>query len=105
MKYSNFKSLLEREFSSNNQNEEFSKWWKKKKCNIIIEISSKMKKDDLTKVYKDVIKEVNFLKQKRKLEQVDNFRKKYEGKEYKNIEKNIQKDKKNKNNHQNNKKK
>ena len=25
MKYSNFKSLLEREFSSNNQNEEFSK--------------------------------------------------------------------------------
>ena len=63
-----------------------------------------MKKDDLTKVYKDVIKEVNFLKQKRKLEQVDNFRKKYEGKEYKNIEKNIQKDKKNKNSHQNNKK-
>ena len=49
-------------------------------------ISSKMKKDDLTKIYKDVIKEVNYLKQKRKLEQVENYRKKYEGKEDKTIE-------------------
>ena len=98
-----FKPIIELCYRINNNNLASDEI--KKKCNIIMEnISSKMKKDDLTKVYKDVIKEVNFLKQKRKLEQVDNFRKKYEGKEYKNIEKNIQKDKKNKNSHQNNKK-
>jgi hypothetical protein len=98
-----FKPIIELCYRINNNNLASDEI--KKKCNIIMEnISSKMKKDDLTKVYKYVIKEVNFLKQKRKLEQVDNFRKKYEGKEYKNIEKNIQKDKKNKNSHQNNKK-
>ena len=43
-------------------------------------ISSKMKKKELTEIYKNVTKEVNFLKQKRKLEQVENFRKKHEGK-------------------------
>ena len=88
-----FKPIIELCYRINNNNLASDEL--KKKCNIIMEnISSKMKKDDLTKIYKEVIKEVNYLKQKRKLEQVENYRKKYEGKEDKKIEQNTKKNKK-----------
>ena len=74
-----FKPIIELCYRINNNNLADNEM--KKKCNVIMEnISLKMKKKELTEIYKNVTKEVNFLKQKRKLEQVENFRKKHEGK-------------------------
>ena len=53
----------------------------KQKCGTIMEkINNKMNNNKLTKVYKEVTKEINLLKQKRKMEQVDKFRKNNEDK-------------------------
>ena len=53
----------------------------KQKCGTIMEkINNKMNSNKLTKVYKEVTKEINLLKQKRKMEQVDKFRKNNEDK-------------------------
>ena len=53
----------------------------KQRCGSIMEkINNKMNSNILTKVYKEVTKEINLLKQKRKMEQVDKFRKNNEDK-------------------------
>ena len=70
----------------------------KQRCGTILEkISKKMNNKKLSEIYKEVTKEINFLKQKRKMEQLDKFR---ESNEDKNIKKN-----KNKNTKHQNKKK
>ena len=67
-------------------------------------INNKMNSNELTKVYKEVTKEINLLKQKRKMEQVDKFRKNNEDKNMNNEK--DKKTKKNKNKkHQNKNKK
>ena len=69
----------------------------KQRCGTIMEkINNKMNSNKLTKVYKEVTKEINLLKQKRKMEQVDKFRKNNEDKNMNN--ENDKKTKKNKNN-------
>ena len=53
----------------------------KQRCGSLMEkINNKMNSNILTKVYKEVTKEINLLKQKRKMEQVDKFRKNNEDK-------------------------
>ena len=53
----------------------------KQRCGTIMEkINNKMNNNKLTKVYKEVKNEINLLKQKRKMEQVDKFRKNNEDK-------------------------
>ena len=77
----------------------------KQKCGTIMEkINNKMNNNKLTKVYKEVTKEINLLKQKRKMEQVDKFRKNNEDKNMGNNDdnKNMKKNK-NKNKHKNKK--
>ena len=76
----------------------------KQRCGTILEkISKKMNNKKLSEVYKEVTKDINFLKQKRKMEQVDKFRKSNEDKnkmdKIKNNNNNIKKKK-----HQNKKK-
>ena len=53
----------------------------KQRCGSILEkISKKMNSKKLSEIYKEVTKDINFLKQKRKMEQVDKFRKSNEDK-------------------------
>ena len=74
----------------------------KQRCGAILEkISKKMNSKKLSGIYKEVTKEINMLKQKRKMEQVDKFRKDNEGKNKDNKMKN----KNNKNKKHQNKKK
>ena len=76
----------------------------KQRCGTILEkISKKMNNKKLSSIYKEVTKEINLLKQKRKMEQVDKFRKNNEDKNKDNIVKNKNKNNKNKK-HQNKKK-
>ena len=77
----------------------------KQKCEAIMEkINNKMNNNKLTKVYKEVTKEINLLKQKRKMEQVDKFRKNNEDKNTnKNYEENKIKNNKTKNKNKRNK--
>ena len=73
----------------------------KQRCGTILEkISKKMNNKKLSEVYKEVTKDINFLKQKRKMEQVDKFRKSNEDKNKIDKIKNKMKNKK----HQNKKK-
>ena len=72
----------------------------KQRCGTILEkISKKMNNKKLSLIYKEVTNEINLLKQKRKMEQIDKFRESNEDKN-KNIKKNKNKNKK----HQNKKK-
>ena len=74
----------------------------KQRCGTILEkISKKMNNKKLSEVYKEVTKDINFLKQKRKMEQVDKFRKSNEDKNKTDKIKNNNKTKKK---HQNKKK-
>ena len=81
----------------------------KQRCGTILEkIGKKMNNKKLSGIYKEVTKEINFLKQKRKMEQIDKFRENNEGKnksvnENVNINVNVKKNK-NKKKHQNKKK-
>ena len=74
----------------------------KQRCGTILEkISKKMNNKKLSSIYKEVTNEINLLKQKRKMEQLEKFRENNEGNnKNKNVKKNINKNKK----HQNKKK-
>ena len=76
----------------------------KQKCGTILEkISKKLNNKKLSGIYKEVTNEINLLRQKRKMEQLDKFRESNEGKnKNNNIKKNIKKNKNKK--HQNKKK-
>ena len=51
----------------------------KKRSEVVMDkISSMIKQEDVNQIYKTVTKEVNLLRQKRKMEQVENFRKKHQ---------------------------
>ena len=64
------------------------------RCGTILEkISKKMNNKKLSSIYKEVTNEINLLKQKRKMEQLEKFRESNEDKN-KNVKKNINKNKK-----------